>query len=301
MIDPVLFEINLGSVRLAVHWYGVLIVVSILVGQWIAGREARRRGENPDYLWDGLIWAIPAGIVGARLWYVINDIMSGSKTYTSDPLRILNITEGGLHFYGAILFAAAAFYLYARRHKLDMRLLLDSAAPSLLIGQGIARIANYINQELYGPPTNLPWGIPIDGLHRIPPWNDLSRFPEATTRFHPTFAYEMIWDLAAGGLLLWLARRLERLKPGSVFAAWLILAGVGRVVIEAWRPDQPQIPGTGISYSQIVAALMVLVGSLLLAARHGAIRAPFINLGPDEYRIAPAPAEQSAESPSSRG
>jgi phosphatidylglycerol:prolipoprotein diacylglycerol transferase len=167
-------------------------------------------------------------------------------------------------------------------------LVLDSAAPSLLIGQGIARIANYINQELYGPPTDLPWGIPISPQHRIPPWNDLSRFPAETTRFHPTFAYEMLWNFAAAGLLLWLGRRLEKkLKPGSIVAGWLVLAGIGRVIIETWRPDQPRIPGTGLSYSRLVAMVMALAGVVMLLVKYKVVRLPFLPAGRDEYQLAP--------------
>jgi phosphatidylglycerol:prolipoprotein diacylglycerol transferase len=261
----------------------------------VAAREVRRRGEDPDYVWDGLVWALLAGIVGARIWYVANDILGGNSRYLDDPISILYITEGGLHFYGAILFGGLAAFLYARRQKLDIWLILDSVAPSLLIGQAVARPANFINQELYGPPTSLPWGIPIDAHHRLPPWNDLSRFPEASTRFHPAFAYEMIWNLLAAGLLLWISKRFhKKLKPGVMFAAWFILAGVGRFVIEWFRPDQPRVPGTDISYSRIVAGLMALAGTLMLLIKYQVIRLPFLPPGPEAYTLAPSEAAQDA-------
>jgi phosphatidylglycerol:prolipoprotein diacylglycerol transferase len=162
----------------------------------------------------------------------------------------------------------------------------------LLIGQGIARLGNYINQELYGPPTTLPWGIPIDPQHRMAPWNDLSRFPAATTRFHPAFAYEMIWNFGTASLLLWLSRRYEkRLKPLSLFSGWLILAGVGRVWLESFRPDQPLVPGTGISYTRIVAALMALAGILMVLIRYRVLRVPFMPPGSDQYRPLPEATE----------
>jgi phosphatidylglycerol:prolipoprotein diacylglycerol transferase len=293
MIDPVIFTIHIGNFEYSLYWYGVLVMISILIGQWVAARGVRRRGENPDYLWDGLIWAIPAGIVGARLWYVLNDIMGGGTRYLDNPITILYLHEGGLHFYGAVLFGALAFYLYARKNRLDIWLILDSAAPALLIGQGVARIANFINQELYGPPTELPWGIPIRAEHRIPPWNQLARFPEETTRFHPTFAYEMLWNFAAAGLLLWLSRRFARkMKPGAAFAGWLILAGVGRVIIEAFRPDQPRIPGTELSYSRLVAVLMTLVGILMLLVKYEVIRLPFLPPGRAAYTIISVESEE---------
>jgi phosphatidylglycerol:prolipoprotein diacylglycerol transferase len=289
MIDPVIFTINLGKFQFSLHWYGVLVMISVLVGEWIAERLIRRRGENPEHLWEGLIWAIPAGVVGARLWYVINDILGGGTWYASNPVRILQIWEGGLHFYGAVLAGGLAFYLYARRNKVDMRLILDVVGPSLLIGQGIARFGNYINQELYGPPTDLPWGIRIPAQQRMPPWHDLVAFPEETTRFHPTFAYEMLWNFLSAGLLLWLSRRFEKkVKPGSVFAGWLVLAGIGRVWIEAFRPDQPRLPGTDLSYSRIVAGVMALVGVVILLVKYEVIRVPFLSPGPATYAISPA-------------
>lgn len=292
MIDPIIFTIRIGSFHIDLRWYGLLIVTGTIVGAWLAAREVRRRGENSEYVWEGLVWVLVAGLVGARLWYVVNDMLGGSSRYLDDPVSIIRITEGGLHFFGAILFGLVAAYIYARRHKLDMWLILDSVAPALLVGQAVARPANFINQELYGPPTDLPWGISISAAHRLAPWNDLNLYPEETTRFHPTFAYEMIWNLLAAGLLLWISHRFSnRLKPGALFAAWLILAGLGRFIIEWFRPDQPRLPGTDISYSRIVSGLMALVGVLMLLVRYRVIRIPFLSPGPDSYAIAPAPSD----------
>lgn len=294
MIDPVIFTINLGNFTFSLHWYGVLAVIGILVGEWFAEREMRRRGGDPEHLWEGLVWAIPAGIIGARLWYVLNDIMGGGQYYILNPGRIVRIWEGGLHWYGGMLFAGLAFYIYARSNKVDIRLILDACAPSLLIGQGIARLGNFINQELYGQPTDLPWGIPIDAMHRMPPWNDLVQFPLETTRFHPAFAYEMIWNFLTAGLLLWVAQRYaKKVKPIVTFAGWLIVAGIGRVWLESFRPDQPRLPGTGISYTRIVAAGMALAGILIVLVRYNVIRLPFLRQGPDTYVFAPVASEDS--------
>jgi phosphatidylglycerol:prolipoprotein diacylglycerol transferase len=300
-MDPVIFTIRLGGFTFSLHWYGVLAVAGILVGEWVAERQLRRRGGDPDYLWEGLTWAIPAGIVGSRLWYVANDILGGGTYYLDNPGRIVRVWEGGLHWYGGMLFAGLAFYLYARRRDVDFRLIVDAVAPSLLIGQGIARLGNYINQELYGPPTDLPWGIRIDAQHRMAPWNDLSRFPVSTTRFHPAFAYQMVWNFACAGLLLWISRRYEkRVRPLSLFAGWLLLAGVGRVWLESYRPDQPVIPGTGLSYTRIVAALMAIVGALILLILYGILHIPFVHLGPEQYTL-PERQDRAASSTASQG
>jgi len=283
MIDPVIFTIRIGGLQIPIRWYGVLIMLAVLVAAWLAEREIRRRGEDPEFIWDAMLLVLPVGILGARLWYVVNDILGGRTGFLENPLRIINIPEGGLHIYGALLFGGLAAYFYARRRKVDIWLILDSVAPSLLIGQALARPANFINQELYGPPTDLPWGISIDAEHRLAPWNDLSKFPVESTRFHPTFAYEMIWNVLSAGLLLWLARRYpDRLKPGAIFAGWLVLAGLGRFVIENFRPDQPRIPGTVISYSRLVSGLMALFGGLWLLVKFQVIRLPLASVGTGE-------------------
>lgn len=275
MIDPILYTIKIGNFILPIRWYGILVMLGVLAATWVTDREVRRRGKNPEFIYDALLWVLPAGIIGARLWYVLNDIAGGNPRFLEQPWRILNLPEGGLHIYGAILVGGLAAYVFARRKGIDIWMLLDSAAPAMLIGQAVARPANFINQELYGPPTTLPWGIPISGEHRLPPWDDLLQYPVDSTRFHPTFAYEMLWNLLSAGLLLWIGRRFEKqLKPGMLFAGWLVLAGLGRFLIEAFRPDQPRIPGTELSYSRLISALMALAGAAWLLIRSGAIRQP---------------------------
>jgi phosphatidylglycerol:prolipoprotein diacylglycerol transferase len=292
-LNPVIFSIKLlGGVTLTLTWYGILAVLGMLAGAWFAQKEVARRGENGDYVWDAIIWILPAGVVGARLWYVVNSILGGNRSFIEDPVSIIRFWNGGLqglHFFGGLLGGAIALYFYMRRYKLDLWLLLDSIAPVTLIGQAVARPANFINQELYGPPTTLPWGISIDAIHRLPIYSDLSRFPVETTRFHPTFAYEMIWNFLAAALLLWLVRRFpDRMKPGAAFGGWLVLAGMGRVLIEFFRPDQPKIPGTEISYSALVSALMAVAGGILLLSRFGKIRLGSLQW-PEAYRIAAGP------------
>ena len=285
MLDPVIFTIRLFGWEFPLRWYGVIVMIGVVIGALIVERELKRRGENSDRIWDALIWVLPAGIIGARLWYVFNAYLGGNSSYFEDPASILRVWEGGLHIFGGFLFGIVALLLYLRLNKLDPWLFLDAAGPAALVGQGIGRIANFINQELYGPPTTLPWGIPISAEHRLAQYKDLNLFPVETTRFHPTFAYEMLWNFASAGLLLWLSRRYkEDLKPGALFAGWLVLAGVGRVIIEFFRPDQPKIPALGISYSSIFAALMAIAGAVLLMARYKAINLKFAENWEEEYK-----------------
>ena len=111
MINPVIFSFTIGKITIALHWYGVLVMTGVMVAGWLSANEVKRRGENPDHVWDALVWLVLAGMVGARLWFVANATLGGSHYYLDNPLRILNITEGGLHFYGAVLFGAIALFL----------------------------------------------------------------------------------------------------------------------------------------------------------------------------------------------
>lgn len=288
MIDPVIFTIEIGNFSFSLYWYGVLVMTGVVVATLLSAREFERRGQDSAYIWDSLLWILPAGIVGARLWYVLNETLGGEMRYIEDPLAIINLRQGGLHYFGAVLFGAIAFYFYAKKMGLDMWLALDAVSPGLLLGQAIARPANFINQELYGQPTELPWGIKIDAQNRIPPWNNLAEYPVGTTRFHPTFAYEILWNLFSVGVLLILSRKYkEKMKPGVIFGAWLILAGLGRNIIEFFRPDQPGFPGTAFSYSRLVAILMMIGGILLILIKYKIIKLGFISAGEDSYQIAP--------------
>jgi len=287
MIDPVIFTIEIGNFSFSLYWYGLLVMLGVAVATWLTAVEFKRKGQDPDYMWDSLLWILPAGIVGARLWYVANATLGGDMRYISNPIAVFQLRQGGLHYFGAILFGAIAFYFYAKKMGLDIWLALDAVSPGLLLGQAIARPANFINQELYGQPTELPWGISIEARNRMPPWNNLDLYPPET-RFHPTFAYEILWNVFAAGLLLLLLRKYEdRTKPGVVFGAWLILAGVGRNVIEFFRPDQPTFPGTAFSYSRLVAIIMILAGILLILIKYKILKASFIPAGRDEYKFAP--------------
>ena len=292
MIDPIIFTIGGFSLR----WYGVIVMVGVIVGSLLVERKLKQHGENSEAIWDALIWVLPAGIIGARLWYVVNATLGGDSRFANDPVEIVRVWNGGLHIFGGLLLGAAALLMYLRQKKLDPWLFLDAAGPAMLIGQGIGRIANFINQELYGPPTDSPWGIPISAQHRLPAYQDLLKYPVETTRFHPTFAYEMLWNFAAAGLLLWLSRRYkEELKPGTIFAGWLLLAGLGRTWIEFFRPDQPKIGDSMVSYSMIVAALMAIVGALLLMARYKIINPQVAENWEDEYQLSTQPKVEISE------
>jgi len=285
MIDPVIFSFKLFALQVTLRWYGVLVMLGAVAGALFAEKEIRRRGENGETIWDAMIWVLPIGIIGARLWYVLNSILGGSTYYIDNPVKIAYIWEGGLHFFGGLLFGVITLYIFLKNNGFDHWLFLDAIAPATLLGQALARPANYINQELYGPPTQFPWGIPIDAQHRLPQFSDLSLFPE-TTRFHPTFAYEMILNILIVLALWWLSRRYEdKLKPGALFSAWLVLAGLSRTFIEFFRPDQPRIGDSFASYTMLVALAMSIVGLVMLLARHGKLQLAMAEGWEEEYRI----------------
>lgn len=303
MINPIIFTIPL--INWPVRWYGLIIGIAFFVGAWLVEREIKRRGENSERIWDALVWVLLTGIIGARLWYVVNATLGGDTRFSNDPMEILRVWHGGLHIFGAFLFGVATLLIYLKNNNLDPWLFLDAAGPAVLIGQAIGRMGNFINQELYGPPTNLPWGLRIYPRYdyQVPlemrgsSSQEILNYLEST-RFHPTFAYEMLWNFAAAGLLLWLSRRYEReLKPGALFTGWLILAGIGRTWIEFFRPDQPKIGDSIVSYSMVVSALMAIVGAVMLMARYKVINLRAAEDWVETYRIAaqPEPAVQPNE------
>jgi len=285
-IDPVIFSFKLFSIVVTLRWYGVLVMLGAVAGAVWAERELRHRGEDSEIVWDAMVWVLPIGIIGARLWYVMNNILGGSTYYTDDPVRILRITEGGLHFYGGLLFGVITLGIYLKNAGRDFWLFLDALAPATLLGQAVARPANFINQELYGQPTQLPWGIPIEAAHRLPQYSDLIKYPVETTRFHPTFAYEMVLNFLIVLFLWWLSRRYEeRIKPGTLFGGWLLLSGLSRGFIEFFRPDQPRIGDSFVSYTMAVAFLMAITGAIMLLARYGKIKLAMAEGWEEEYHI----------------
>ncbi|MFQ5341804.1 MAG: prolipoprotein diacylglyceryl transferase [Anaerolineae bacterium] len=262
--DPIILQVG----PLAIRWYGLLIATGALLAGYIASLEAQRRGLNPDHVWNALMVVLVSGIIGARLYHVISSpagTQAGLSYYLQNPAKIIAIWEGGLGIYGAVAGGALGLYLYARYHGLRFWQWADMAAIGLPLAQAIGRWGNFFNQELYGNPTRLPWGIRIDAAHRLPQFADLP--PE--TRFHPTFLYESLWSLGAFLVLLFLARRYgDRLRQGDLFLIYLILYPVGRILVELQRPDAWRI--AGIPTAQWVAGGLILLSLFLLWYRRRA-------------------------------
>ncbi|MBK7919509.1 MAG: prolipoprotein diacylglyceryl transferase [Chloroflexi bacterium] len=264
-IDPVAFTIPLGN-GFDIYWYGIIVTAGILAGIWWASREIERRGQSVDDLLNAAILVIFSGYIFARLSYVFLD-MIGGRQYTS-LLDIINIRAGGVNILGGFIGAALVGTIYVKWRKLRFWHYADVAGPALLLAQAIGRWGNFINQELYGPPTTLPWGLLIAAEHRIAPYNNLTLYP-AETRFHPTFLYESIALFIGFFLLAWLNKRYRDIwSPGTLFGVFLIWWGGNRAWIELFRPDQTTLGSTFLTYSMLAAIGLALVGVYIVLARN---------------------------------
>lgn len=250
---------------LFIRFYGIIIMAGALAGGFLAAREAKRRGHNPDVVWDLLVWLIIGGVIGARLWHIFtpppSSIAQGYTTayYLTHPLDAIAIWRGGLGIPGAVIGGVIALYFFARKRGLHFGEWLDIAAPSLALGQAIGRWGNFFNQELYGAPTDLPWKIYIDPLHRLPGYYDQAYY-------HPLFLYESLWNLANMFFLIWVGRRFGRqIKTGGVFLVYLVTYPVGRFLLDFLRLDASEI--AGINANQTVMAVVALAAATALLWR----------------------------------
>ncbi|MBN1179578.1 MAG: prolipoprotein diacylglyceryl transferase [Anaerolineae bacterium] len=266
--------VTLGPVQ--VHWYGVLIFTGVVLGAVYASRRAVRLGISPDHIWSALTLCIVLGIIGARLYHVFSTpaectastpYACGWPWYRQHPLDIFKIWNGGLGIYGAVIGGIAAVAIYTRANGLALLTFLDLGAPGLALGQFVGRWGNFINQELYGPPTGSTWfGVRIDAAHRLAIYADMQQYP-ADTLFHPTFLYESLWCLALFVTLAVLARKLEgRLLPGDIFAGYVIGYPLGRFWIEFFRPDA--WTWGALATAQWIALIAIAIGIAFIVLQH---------------------------------
>ncbi len=258
-----------GQNSLAIYWYGILIVLGAVAGAYLATFEAKRRGQDPDHVWNALLFALVFGVIGARAYHIVSDVAQGdplgyfSKDLVTNILNVINPRTGGLGIYGAVAGGILGIWIYTRYAKLRFWQWVDISVPGLALGQAIGRWGNFFNQELYGWPTTLPWGIPIDQAHRLPQFASL---PD-TTRFHPTFLYESLAMLVVTGLLLYLGRRYnDRLKLGDMFLLYGMFYPFVRFFTEMERPDAWLV--SGVPAAQIIAVASFVVCGVWFAYRH---------------------------------
>ncbi len=238
----------------SVHLYGITLVIAMLLGSWITGRRFVARGGDWDLITRLAMWGIPSGIIGARLYHVATSWDQLPDAWWG-PLAIW---RGGLGVWGGVALGFLVGAVIAGRAGANRPLLADCLAPGLLVAQGVGRLGNWWNQELYGRPTDLPWALEIDHAAGY----------EAGTTFHPTFLYELGWDLAAALVLVLIVERRLRPRPLGVFGAYVAIYCFGRFWIEQLRVDAAH-DILGMRLNGWVALIGFVAGTVVFLRRRG--------------------------------
>ena len=259
--DPVAFHIG----PFAVAWYGVAYAVGLLASYQLLVRQARRYGQDPFLVGNGIVVVAVAALIGGRLYHVIVQW----QLYRDDLLKIVTPPYAGLGVYGGLVTGTIAAIALARYYRVSFPVWADIIAPALFLMQAIGRWGNFFNQELYGPPTTLPWGIAIDCAHRLDLY-PCSTFPEATAGFQPLFLYESISGLIGLAALLWLgSRHRARFRPGDMVLIFFMWYGAVRFGLEFLRQENWTL--NGIPTAQIMSMIFGL-GSLAIFAGRRVLR-----------------------------
>ena len=232
---------------LSLRAYGLMIALGVLAAVELGRRRFAAKGLDPDGVSTIALWAVPAGLIGARLYHVITDW----KRFRGDWWEAFAIWHGGLGVPGGILLGTLVGVWVAKRKGIPLGTAADALAPAIPLAQAIGRLGNWFNQEVFGRPTDLPWGLEIDPVNRP------ARYPDSPT-FHPTFLYEGLWNLALMGVLIWIDRR-GWVRRGRLFAVYVLGYGVGRFWIEALRSDEASLI-LGIRVNLWVSAICVIGG-----------------------------------------
>jgi prolipoprotein diacylglyceryl transferase len=245
-----------GVGPLEIRYYGLCYVVAVAAAVAITGRRWAAVGGSRELPQDIAVWGFPAGLIGARAYFVLTSWSEVPDAWWG----VFAVWEGGLGLPGGIAAGVLVGVWRLRRLGVEVPAFLDAAAPGLLVAQAIGRVGNWFNQELYGTPTSLPWGL------EIAPENRPARFVAAPT-FHPTFLYEMVWDVALAAALVWLGRR-RRLRPGGIFALYVAGYAAFRILIERLRVDPAHVfLGLRLNLYVMVAVLLGVVVWWVRSAR----------------------------------
>ena len=252
-----------------IQFYGLMYVIGITAAIIITQRRWKARGGDPALVGDVAIWAVPAGIIGGRIYFDLTT----PRYIPHHWYGIVAVWDGGLGIWGAIALAAVVGAWRVRRHGASVTAFMDAVAPALLVAQAIGRVGNYFNQELFGGPTSLPWGLHIDPAFR----------PAGYARyatFQPTFLYELIFDLTLAGLLVWLGHH-RRIRPPGLFALYVTGYSAFRIFVDALRVD-PSEHFLGLRLNMYVASALTLAGAIWIART--------------QHRHPQAPAETASDS-----
>ena len=249
----------------SIAYYGIVIVTGMMIAIWIAQREAKRTGQNPEQYLDLAMIGIAAGILGARIYYVI----FAWDYYKDDLLSIFNILQGGLAIYGGIIGACIAVVIYSRKKKQNFGLLMDTASMSIVFGQIMGRWGNFFNREAFGDYTNnlFAMQLPVSAVRA----NEITQkmWDHVVTvngveyiQVHPTFLYESLWNVGVLLFLFWFRKRKK--FNGEVFLMYLIGYGLGRIWVEGLRTDQLLLPVVGLPVSQLLSGCLVVGCTILV-------------------------------------
>ncbi len=238
ILSPTISQFSIGPVT--IHIYALCILMGIVLAVWITTTRWKKLGGNFDQVLDITLVSVPAGIIGARLYHIITtpERFFGPDGDWAEMFRIWN---GGLGIWGGVLFGALAAWAWCRHKHYPMALLADAIAPGLLVAQAVGRLGNWFNQELYGAPTTLPWGLKLNmegtAIGHSEQCYDGATCPSGTL-FHPTFLYEMIWNLIGAAIIVYIgSKAMKKLKAGSLFAVYIMWYTLGRTWIESLRID----------------------------------------------------------------
>ena len=256
---------NISIFGFSIAYYGIVIVTGMMIAIWIAQREAKRTGQNPEQYLDLAMIGIAAGILGARIYYVI----FAWDYYKDDLLSIFNIRQGGLAIYGGIIGACIAVVIYSRKKKQNFSLLMDTASMSIVFGQIMGRWGNFFNREAFGDYTNnlFAMQLPVSAVRA----NGITQkmWDHVVTvngveyiQVHPTFLYESLWNVGVLLFLFWFRKRKK--FNGEVFLMYLIGYGLGRIWIEGLRTDQLLLPVVGLPVSQLLSGCLVVGCTILV-------------------------------------
>lgn len=256
---------NISIFGFSIAYYGIVIVTGMVIAIWIAQREAKRTGQNPEQYLDLAMIGIAAGILGARIYYVI----FAWDYYKDDLLSIFNIRQGGLAIYGGIIGACIAVVIYSRKKKQNFSLLMDTASMSIVFGQIMGRWGNFFNREAFGDYTNnlFAMQLPVSAVRA----NEITQkmWDHVVTvngveyiQVHPTFLYESLWNVGVLLFLFWFRKRKK--FNGEVFLMYLIGYGLGRIWIEGLRTDQLLLPVVGLPVSQLLSGCLVVGCTILV-------------------------------------
>jgi prolipoprotein diacylglyceryl transferase len=250
------WEVNLFGLQLNIHTYALCILLGIILAVMITSRRLTKRGAEPGVVLDIALWAVPLGIIGARIYHVLthpDDYFAGQELW-----RVFAIWEGGNAIYGSLIGGAIGVWIGCRMTGIRFWSFADALAPGLLVAQAAGRLGNWFNHELYGAPTDLPWGLEIPA--------DNPTFPAGLaegTLFHPTFLYEIIWNLAGAALIVLLERKIN-LRWGKALAVYLIWYGTGRAFFESIRVDPSEMflgirSNVWASFAAIVLGIVIFL------------------------------------------